>query len=241
MDPLIRESLALLPTDRPTAAAVLATLAELAERAGCAREPEPPAAEAHAEDPAHMGRLAHSLGRKGAVFDQRRLLLAAVAHAPLPDLWLGLGSTLHRQGYDGLALRAYAAAEALSNRIHHVAGAPMHVLLPFHRANAYSRLGQHEEALHEYRKILEHHRAHVPALWGASNVLARSAASASATPIQRRERLDEARQMISVAAELEHDNPHVRELQQRIERAHALAHGAELAPFRSEPHAAPDR
>lgn len=227
LDILVHRCLSTIPEHRPTAAEVYGQLTELAGRVGLERAPDPsgqPQA-AYAADPGHLRRLAHSYARVGQQDTQLDLLLVAARHAPSPDLWVGLGSALHDQGYHHLALQAYKAAESL-HAIHDEAERAIPHLLAFHRANAYSALGQHDAAIEEYRKTLEHQREHVPALWAASDAHHQIAAAASG-PDVRRAHLHQAHAHAESAARQARGTPDskVIDLRQRIRRAHAEATG----------------
>lgn len=230
LDGLIHRCLDPNPGDRPTAADVLSRLGELAGRLGLEREPEPPAeAEAlRADDPEHVHRLARSHGRAGQPAAQSDLLLDILPHVPSPDLWISLGSALYDQGFAALALRAYDAAGSLMPALAHdrqpeqQAAAPASAqakILAFHRANAYLRLGRHDEAVRAYDEALAHQRDYLPALWGATAAHHRIAAAASDLDT-RRDQLRRADERARVARSYTRGTPHpkVRDLHERIQR-----------------------
>lgn len=225
LDGLIHRCLEPNPDDRPSAADIFSRLAELAGRLGLQREPEPPAeTEAlRADDPEHLHRLARSHGRAGQPGTQSDLLLDIVPHTPSPDLWISLGSALYDQGFADLALRAYDAADGLLP-----AHAPQEKqppnpipapVLAFHRANAYLRLGRHDEAVKAYDEALVHQRDHLPALWGATAAQHQLAAAANG-PDARRDHLHRTNERARVAQSYAHGTPHskVVHLHERIQR-----------------------
>ena len=227
LDGLIHRCLEPNPDDRPTAGDVLGRLGELAGRLGLEREPEPPAdaAALGASDPEHIHRLARSHGHAGRPDPQSDLLLDILPHTPSPDLWISLGSALYDRGFADLALRAYEAADGLTpthGQQTDQQSAPASArakILAFHRANAYLRLGRHDEAVRAYDEALAHQRDHLPALWGATAAQHRIAVAASDLDT-RHDHLRQADERARVARSYTHGTPHpkVRDLHERIQR-----------------------
>lgn len=224
LDVLIRQCLAPLPHDRPTAAAVLERLNLFAERLDFEPTPEPPAEAARAADPLHMRRLMRSYQYSRDAGDWDARLDALLTHAersPLPEVWMAAGTALHAQGAEELAHDAYAAAEALASSPHVAVEPDMHAILSLHRGDVYARQGKHQEAVHEYRRSLEQRNMHVPSLVAMAVTFSSWASTTDATPEQRRQRLAEARQHANLAASIVPRNPALRDFARWIEGEYA--------------------
>lgn len=219
IDVLVSQCLAPVPEDRPSADTVRRRLNELAERAGCLAEPIPE--DATLDETAayeHLHRLGHSYGHMGRHEEQLAALFEAATVAPRAEVWTTLGITLHEQGHDEAAAEAYAAASSLMPVDHRRPGHPAGARLAFHAANTYRSLGQHQQAIEQYRRSLDHDNQHAAALYGYSASLAHSALGAS-DPQQRRKQFEEAHSAIQRAAALAPGNSEIGRLHEQIAQA----------------------